>query len=194
MSSDSKNIRSAILDAALDLFSEHGFHSSPISQIATLAGVGVGSIYRYFSDKDALIHAVYAKVDGPLQCLMDKNIITTFSPHLQFTHFVTDLIYHLRSHPKDFRFIEQYYNSSYGINKVHAKIFQDNGSPSDLFTRLFLSGQKESTIRSLPLPVYLTMTFGPITYLVRYSLSGHITVDDAIVQATADACWNAIKA
>jgi len=194
MSPDPKNIRAAIIDAALDLFSEHGFHSAPMSRIATLAGVGVGSIYRYFSDKDALIHAVYEEVDIPLKCAMERNSNTTLSTHLQFTHFVTNLIHYLRSHPKEFRFLEQYYNSSFGINKVHANILQEDGTPTNLFSRLFLDGQKEATIRKLPLPVYPVMTFGPVSYLVRYSLSGHIAVDDAIVQATAEACWNAIKA
>ncbi|WP_462323725.1 TetR/AcrR family transcriptional regulator [Desulfoplanes sp.] len=189
-----KDLRTAILDAALDLFAENGFHSSPMSRIATLAGVGVGSIYRYFSDKDALIHALFDKVDTPLKKAMEDNIDTSLPTNLQFIHFVSNLILYLSSHPGDFRFLEQYYNSPYGIDKVHAEIVEIDGKPTTLFTRLFLNGQKEGSIRQLPLPVYPVMTFGPVSFLVRYSLSGRITVDDAMIQATAEACWNAIKA
>ena len=52
MSKISKNKPDVIVQAALELFAENGFHCSPISQLAALAKVGVGSIYRYFKDKD----------------------------------------------------------------------------------------------------------------------------------------------
>ncbi|GAU08849.1 TetR/AcrR family transcriptional regulator [Desulfoplanes formicivorans] len=194
MSALPKNLRAAILEAALDLFAENGFHSSPMSRIATLAGVGVGSIYRYFSDKDDLIHALFQRVDTPLKCAMEESLDPELPTHRQFVRFVTKLIEYLRSHPKEFRFIEQYYNSPYGIDKAHAEITQADGNPSDLFSQLFLKGQNEGTIRKMPLPVYPVMTFGPVGFLVRYSLSGRARVDDAMIQATAEACWNAIKA
>ena len=189
-----KDLRTAILEAALDLFAENGFHSSPMSRIATLAGVGVGSIYRYFSDKDALIHALFDKVDTPLKKAMEDTIDTALPTNQQFIHFVSNLIRYLCSHPRDFRFFEQYYNSPYGIDKVHAEIVEIDGEPTNLFTRLFLNGQKEGSIRKLPLPVYPVMTFGPVSFFVRYSLSGRTTVDDVMIRATAEACWNAIKA
>jgi AcrR family transcriptional regulator len=194
MSSLPKDLRVAIFDAALELFAENGFHSSPMSRIATLAGVGVGSIYRYFSDKDDLIHALFERVDTPLKCAMEESLDTRLPTHQQFVRFVIKLIDYLRLHPKEFRFLEQYYNSPYGVDKVHAEITHANGTPSDLFSNLFLRGQKEGTIRELPLPVYPVMTFGPVGFLVRYSLSGHARVDEAMIQATAEACWNAIKA
>ncbi len=193
-SAPSKDLRTAIQDAALDLFAEKGFHSAPMSRIATLAGVGVGSIYRYFSDKDALIHTLFDKVDTPLKRAMEDNIDTALPTNQQFIHFVTHLIRYLCSHPREFRFLEQYYNSPFGIDKVHAEIVEIDGEPTNLFTRLFLDGQKEGSVRKLPLPVYPAVTFGPVSFLVRYSLSGRTIVDDAMIRATAEACWNAIKA
>src|ERR1035437_2808422 len=40
--------REAILGAALELFAERGFHGTAVPQIADKAGVGAGTIYRYF--------------------------------------------------------------------------------------------------------------------------------------------------
>jgi len=37
--------------AALELIAEHGFHGVPAASIADQAGVGVGTIYRYFENK-----------------------------------------------------------------------------------------------------------------------------------------------
>ena len=48
-----------ILEAALELIAERGFHGAPISMIAKKAGVGEGTIYIYFENKDALINELY---------------------------------------------------------------------------------------------------------------------------------------
>ena len=47
-----------ILDAALNLFSEQGFHQTPVDQIARKAGVSKGLTYNYFESKDALLAAI----------------------------------------------------------------------------------------------------------------------------------------
>ena len=46
--------REAILDAARDVFSESGANAS-MEEIAARAGVGIGTVYRKFASKDALI-------------------------------------------------------------------------------------------------------------------------------------------
>src|SRR5262245_34828698 len=53
--------REAILDAALELFAERGFHGTAVPQVAEKAGVGAGTIYRYFESKEALVNAIYQR-------------------------------------------------------------------------------------------------------------------------------------
>lgn len=55
-----KQVRQAILDSAYDLFSERGYHSTTLQEIADRAGVGVSSLYSYFPSK---IHLLYAVVE-----------------------------------------------------------------------------------------------------------------------------------
>lgn len=194
MSSLSKNKSDTILQAALEQFAENGFHSSPVSQLATLAGVGVGSIYRYFKDKDELIHAVFSMVDGALQKAMVTHLDSNLSDRQQFIQLVTSLICYLNIRHQEFKFLEQYYSSPYGSQTKHAKFLnEDSTEPANPFVNLF-SGSKKGTIKELPLPLYLAMTFGPVIFLLRDSLSGLVTLDDALIQQTAEASWNAIKA
>lgn len=47
--------RNLILDAALYLFSERGFHATTIDMIAEAASVGKGTVYLYFSSKEELL-------------------------------------------------------------------------------------------------------------------------------------------
>jgi AcrR family transcriptional regulator len=54
-----KEVRQAILDSAYDLFSERGYHSTTLQDIADFAGVGVSSLYSYFPSKLHLLYAVF---------------------------------------------------------------------------------------------------------------------------------------
>jgi AcrR family transcriptional regulator len=51
--------RTAVLEAALDLFEEENLEPTP-EQIALRAGVSTRSVYRYFQDRDELVRAIIA--------------------------------------------------------------------------------------------------------------------------------------
>ena len=46
--------------AALHLFAERGVDVTPMPMIADRAGVAVGSLYRYYANKDELVGRLYA--------------------------------------------------------------------------------------------------------------------------------------
>lgn len=50
--------RTRILDAARTCFAERGFHAASIAAIAEAAGMSQGLIYRYFTNKAAIVHAI----------------------------------------------------------------------------------------------------------------------------------------
>lgn len=50
----SERSRTAILEAALQLFSHQGFRATSIRDVAGRAGVSTGSVYHHFRDKEAL--------------------------------------------------------------------------------------------------------------------------------------------
>lgn len=51
-------MRQAILDAALDLFVEHGYEQVSIRNIAAKVGYSPGSIYSYFASKDEIFFSL----------------------------------------------------------------------------------------------------------------------------------------
>lgn len=55
---DARENRERILEAARSVFAEHGTDAS-VEEIASRAGVGMGTLYRRFPTKDALIDAVF---------------------------------------------------------------------------------------------------------------------------------------
>lgn len=54
--------RRQILEAALRVFSEKGFHAANVSDVAAEAGVSQGTIYWYFESKDELLTAAIVSV------------------------------------------------------------------------------------------------------------------------------------
>jgi AcrR family transcriptional regulator len=57
---DAERNRQRILGAAAEVFAERGL-AVTLDEIAAHAGVGVGTVYRRFADKDELIDAVFEK-------------------------------------------------------------------------------------------------------------------------------------
>ena len=53
--------RQQILDAACDCVRQAGFHGASMAEIAKVAGLSVGQIYRYFDNKEAIIAAIVAQ-------------------------------------------------------------------------------------------------------------------------------------
>jgi len=58
----SEERKSQILDAAMDTFSEMGFHKARMSDIAETSGLSKGSLYWYFDSKDSIILSLLDRV------------------------------------------------------------------------------------------------------------------------------------
>jgi len=48
-----------IRDAAVDVISENGFYNTRMQDIADEAGLAVGTIYNYFSNKDDVLEYIF---------------------------------------------------------------------------------------------------------------------------------------
>jgi TetR/AcrR family transcriptional regulator, fatty acid metabolism regulator protein len=58
--------RKLILDAAIRVFADHGYHGSRVADIAEDAGVAHGLLYHYFSSKEEVLHTIFAENWGQL--------------------------------------------------------------------------------------------------------------------------------
>jgi len=56
------NRREAILDAALELFRNRGYHPVGIDEIGTAAGISGPGVYRHFANKAALLVALFDSI------------------------------------------------------------------------------------------------------------------------------------
>jgi len=75
---DAQRNREKLLTTAVAAFAEHGVDAS-LEDIARQAGVGIGTLYRHFPTRDALMEAVY-RHQVELLCDAADDLVATRGP------------------------------------------------------------------------------------------------------------------
>ena len=160
---DSSSKRDALLNAALKLIAEQGFHAAPMSQIAEEANIGVGTIYRYFKNKDELINGLYLEIRKRMAEAIGKDQDESDPVKAQFVKSLQNLIRYLIENPAEIQFTEQYENSPFITEATKAEIEKTAAPISDLLIR----AQKEKLLKPLPFPVLMSMFSGASMGLLK---------------------------
>ncbi|QSF45775.1 TetR/AcrR family transcriptional regulator [Paenibacillus tianjinensis] len=88
--------KQAIVQAAMKLFSEKGYHQTNTKQIAAAAGVSTGSFYSYFIDKRAVFMEVLTGYSEVLLERIDSSMaeinFQIMDKHSLLTHLVDSLL------------------------------------------------------------------------------------------------------
>lgn len=70
----------AILEGAMKVFAENGFHKSQVSRIAKEAGVADGTIYLYFKKKEDILTSLFQEKLGELVEKFNRAVDESVSP------------------------------------------------------------------------------------------------------------------
>lgn len=84
-----ESTRKRIIDTALELFANAGYHSTSISQIAKSAGISKGLMYNYFDSKEMLLRDII--IDGV------EVITESFDPNRDGLLTKEELVYFIRA-------------------------------------------------------------------------------------------------
>ena len=165
---DKKNL---IINAALKLFVDYGFHGTATSKIAQEAGVANGTLFQYFKTKDELVIALYVHFKDELADFVTKNTADNADIKETIkTQVLSSLFWALDNHTK-FRFIQQFHTSPY-IGQVELDIINKQVEPH---LTLIQKAIKRGIIKPLPAElVYSIMTnqvFGLYQFITSKKLS-----------------------
>ncbi len=184
-----------ILQAALELIVERGFHDAPMSEIAERAHVAAGTIYRYFENKDVLINDLFQEIEDKLMAVLLDNYPQGEPVKEQFFHVFGELCRYLLIHPLHFRYMEQFFNSPYGISKRRDKLSGKNINQDkrDTLKEIFDEGIAQQILKDLPVSVLFSLAIGPMLYVIRDHTLGFVVLEAPLVRQMTEACWDAIK-
>jgi AcrR family transcriptional regulator len=184
--------RDGIVRAALELIAEQGFHGAPSAAIADRAGVGAGTIYRHFANKDRLITELYRELEGKIYTKLLKGYTPDKPVRERFLHLGTALLRYFIENPLDFRYLEQFNNSPYGVMHRRNK-FLGATHENDIFRTLFQEGVSRQVMKDLPLVLLYALAFGPLMAAARDNILGFVALDQSLVARTIAACWDGIR-
>lgn len=185
-----KDKRETILQAALELIAEHGFHGAPMSAVAQRAGVSAGIIYHYFASKDDLIHALYKDVEADLSRALLAGRPQELPVAEAFQRIWRNAYHFYRSHAHQARFLEQYKHSPF----YHAAATDEALLSGDFafIAELFHGDPAERPIKDLPPDVIYELTLGVAARVAQRHTIDMTTIDEHQLATIAAACWQAV--
>ena len=186
---DNADKREIILQTTLKLLSERGLTDTPMSLIVRESGVSTGAIYHYFKNKDKLIQALYHEIKSRMVESLLFGYVPEASCKEKFLYLWKTLVKYNISHPMEIKFLEQYENSPYyDVKQVmeYHKLLK----PALSF---FEKGKQEKILKDLPLEILMEMGMAVGVSLVKQHLHGSLKLTEELIDASALACWDAVK-
>lgn len=185
-----RDIPSKIMMTTMELIAENGFQGSPTSLIVKRAGVGMGSIYRHFKNKDGLISAIHIKLRDRLNNIASEFDLQKMSVRNGFIHKFSYLTQYLMDNPLEFKFLNQFYNSPFGVaHRQRVRVTDEWG----IFTETFEDGIEQGEIKNLPFELLCAIVIGPMEFAVRSHDAGLIQLDNKAIVSLAESCWSALR-
>lgn len=125
-----------VLQTALTLFANNGFHATTTAKIAKQAGVSEGTIYKYFSSKDDLL----AKLLQPILLEIKDNFFTELDFSTKFEeliHFIVTNRIHFIDINFDFiRLLMQEALTNQLTNQYYAEFFVGSNGVLNIINKL----------------------------------------------------------
>ncbi len=186
----------AIIAAAHEVFREHGFDGARIAEIARRATVAEGTIYLYFKNKEALLHAVVGTFYERLTASAEEGVHGLVDTRKKLEFLAR---HHMISCLSEWRIIElamatyrqmsEYESSGYlQFNKTYVAVFD----------HVIREGMNRGEIRKdIPIWNIRDLFYGALEYSCRtYLLRGH-AADDLVeiarnVQRLMHMVWQGI--
>lgn len=179
--------RQAIIEAAMGLIAERGFHGAPIALVAERAGVSAGTIYRYFSNKDELIEQIHLH---KLQTMSDY-LLSRFERKPDawetFREIWISFFSYWCEHPQSLFFFYQYITSPYYRDKMEA--CYEYFAP---ITRFFEDLEAQGVAHCLQDEVLVVFVFDSATSLAMRVIAGQIDPDEALIEQATQAAWRVL--
>jgi AcrR family transcriptional regulator len=178
--------RAAILDAALELFVERGFYGTAVPAVAERAGVGAGTIYRYFANKEALVNELYREWKQAISTFVLRDFPSNAAPRQQFAHAWKQLCLFVEAHPRVYAFLELHHHAPYldeESRAVEQRIF-------DFASAVLTAAQAKGLVRAGPPAMLLALLHGAFIGLVRFRREGRFDWTPEALAAAEQACWD----
>ncbi|GGG98303.1 TetR family transcriptional regulator [Polaribacter pacificus] len=181
--------RQALVKATQCLVNNNGFHATPMSKIAKMAGVSPATIYLYFENKQDLVNKVYLEVKAAYTQFAFKDYSPKMSVKEGFEVIWKGIATFKLNHLEQAMFLAQC-DSTPVIDEASRKEGIKNLQPLlDLWER----GKAEGVIKPACNYLLYAYTINPLSFLLTMQLRGVFTLEEKHIQEAFEAAWDSIK-
>lgn len=181
--------REAILDAALELFVERGFWGTAVPEIAERAGVGAGTIYRYFESKEALVNAIYRQQKVRFSSSVLENFPPSVTTREQFRTIWMRMAAFATKNPSAFVFLELHHHASY----LDAESRAVEQRMLEVITAVVNAAQQRRELKPGSPRLLMGVVMGAFVGVIRSCLDFGQPLDDADWAFAEQCVWEAIR-
>ncbi|MGE0400466.1 MAG: TetR/AcrR family transcriptional regulator [Kofleriaceae bacterium] len=182
--------REAILDAALELFVERGFFGTAVPEIADKAGVGAGTIYRYFESKEALVNAIYRQQKQSFAGVVLADFPANSSTRDQFRTMWMRMAKFATENPQAFVFMELHHHQRYLDDESRAL----EQRMLDLFTGVVVAAQGRRELKAGPPRLLMGIVMGAFVGVIRSCVEFEQPLEQADWVLAEQVLWEAVRA
>lgn len=178
-----------LLEAALILFAEQGYHGVAVPKIAREAGISTGSVYNYFSSKDELVNELFWIWKEKLKIHVQEAYPVTAPTRSQFDYIWERLHNYAETYPKAFQFIEGHLHSSYlsiRCKELESEVYE-------IGRRFIQQGQLSGAIQKADPQILVALFFGVFVQFFKDCNAGRLVWNHSNSLSLRDLCWKAMS-
>lgn len=181
--------REKILDGALAQFEAKGFHGTTVPELAHAGGIAVGTIYRHFPTKEALVNALIATWQARFETDVLAPVPPTATPRAVFRLYWRRMAGFARTFSVAQRFLDLHDHTAYldDANKWGGRALLA------AIRDLLVWGRREGAMKALEPALVVALLRGALVGLTRHAASEGV-VPQALVEDMEDCLWNAVAA
>lgn len=180
-----------IIETALKLFVENGFHGTATSRIAQESGVANGTLFNYFATKEILIVEIFNSIVKKKDDFIIESIESHSVSKESFRSlFIAALHWNLEN-PASFHYLQQFTNSPYSKSAITRTLSHDE---QPLFV-LIQKGIDLVVLKPLPVAFIFSLFTAQINGVYDYLISENIAKDatEELINETFELLWKMIK-
>ena len=181
--------REAILGAALELFVERGFWGTAVPEIADRAGVGAGTIYRYFESKEALVNAIYRHEKMRFSSSVLENFPANINTREQFRTIWMRMSAFATANPSAFIFLELHHHASYLDNE--SRVVEQR--MLEVINAVVSSAQQRRELKQGSARLLMGMVMGAFVGVIRSCIDFDQPLAEADWAFAEQCVWEAIR-
>jgi len=184
-----KDKKTAIMEAALKLFTERGFHGTSTAEISKEAGVATGTLFNYFPTKEDLINSLYFEVKGQLSQNMGKELEAQSTLQDKFRKIWSNLIEWGVDNQEEFLFVGQFCSSPYITKFTREEVMKEYVFLHDLVNE----GIKTGEIRDFSEELVIAMFYHASRTVVNLILDSDSSKDkNKFIEDGFQIIWNGL--